>query len=55
MKIHGLCLVKNEADVIAECLKAACSWCDHILCVGQWFDGQEVGYRQGIGYPDFSR
>lgn len=30
MKIHGLCLIKNEADVIAECLTAACAWCDHI-------------------------
>ena len=28
--IHGLCLVKNEADVIAQTLHAASRWCDHI-------------------------
>jgi Glycosyl transferase family 2 len=30
MKIHALCLVKNEADVLQECLIAALHWCDHI-------------------------
>jgi glycosyltransferase involved in cell wall biosynthesis len=30
MKIHGLCLVKNEADVLKETLGAALQWCDHI-------------------------
>jgi hypothetical protein len=28
--IHGLCIVKNEADVIAQTLRAAILWCDHI-------------------------
>ena len=28
--IHGLCIVKNEADVIAQTLRAASRWCDHI-------------------------
>lgn len=30
MKIFGLCMVKNEADVIAQSLSAATSWCDAI-------------------------
>ena len=30
MKIHGLCLVKNEADIIQETLISALHWCDHI-------------------------
>lgn len=33
MKIHGMCLVKNEDDVIEETLRAASSWCDHIHVV----------------------
>ena len=30
MRIHGICLVKNESDVIEECLTAAAAWCDRI-------------------------
>jgi Glycosyl transferase family 2 len=30
MKIHGMCLVKNESDVLQETLLAALHWCDHI-------------------------
>ena len=30
MKIHGLCVVKNEADVLQETLISAVHWCDHI-------------------------
>jgi glycosyltransferase involved in cell wall biosynthesis len=30
MKIHGMCLVKNEADVLQECLISALHWCDYI-------------------------
>jgi glycosyltransferase involved in cell wall biosynthesis len=30
MKIHALCLVKNEADVLQETLLSALHWCDHI-------------------------
>jgi glycosyltransferase involved in cell wall biosynthesis len=30
MKIHGLCLVKNEADVVEETLISALYWCDQI-------------------------
>jgi glycosyltransferase involved in cell wall biosynthesis len=28
--IHGLCVVKNEADIIAQTLRAATGWCDRI-------------------------
>jgi glycosyltransferase involved in cell wall biosynthesis len=30
MAIHGLCIVKNEADIIEQTLRAASRWCDHI-------------------------
>lgn len=30
MRIHGLTVVKNERDVIVECLEAAMAWCDYI-------------------------
>jgi glycosyltransferase involved in cell wall biosynthesis len=30
MKIHGMCIVKNEADVVEESIIAALHWCDHI-------------------------
>lgn len=31
MKIFGICLVKNEADIIEEVLIKASKWCDYIL------------------------
>jgi hypothetical protein len=30
MKIHGLCVVKNEADILKETLTSALLWCDYI-------------------------
>jgi hypothetical protein len=30
MKIRALCVVKNEADIIAQTLRAAAAWCDRI-------------------------
>ena len=30
MKIHAMCLVKNEADILPETLTSALHWCDHI-------------------------
>lgn len=30
MRIHGLCLVKNEADIVKQGLTAARQWCDYI-------------------------
>lgn len=38
MPIHGLCLVKNEADVIAQTLHAASRWCDHIYVLDNGSD-----------------
>jgi len=29
-KIHGICMVKNEADIIEQNLKSSIKWCDHI-------------------------
>jgi glycosyltransferase involved in cell wall biosynthesis len=31
MKIFGICVVKNEADIVRETLPAAATWCDRIL------------------------
>jgi glycosyltransferase involved in cell wall biosynthesis len=30
MKIHALCIVKNEADILEESLSCALHWCDYI-------------------------
>jgi glycosyltransferase involved in cell wall biosynthesis len=30
VKIHALCIVKDEDDVVGEALTAAATWCDHI-------------------------
>jgi glycosyltransferase involved in cell wall biosynthesis len=30
MKIHGICIVKNESDIITQTLIAATNWCDFI-------------------------
>lgn len=30
MKIHALCIVKNEADILRETLTSALQWCDHV-------------------------
>ena len=30
MRIHGLCLVKNEADILRQGLRAARAWCDAV-------------------------
>src|SRR5882724_1118762 len=30
MRIHGLCIVKNEADILRQSLHAARTWCDAI-------------------------
>ncbi len=42
MKIHCICMVKNEADVVAQALRAAAEWADAIYvydngsCDGSW-------------------
>jgi Glycosyl transferase family 2 len=40
VRIHGLCLVKNAADVIAQSLTAAAGWCDAIYV---WDNGSTDG------------
>jgi hypothetical protein len=30
MRIHSLCLIKDESDIIEQCLTAAAVWCDRI-------------------------
>jgi hypothetical protein len=52
MKIHGMCIVKNEADVLKECLTSALHWCDHIYVFdngssdGTWELVQEFANRE---------
>lgn len=38
MKIFALCVVKNEGDIIEECLRTASQWADRIFV----FDGQST-------------
>lgn len=45
MKIRALCLVKDEADVIAQCLSAAGVWCDSVYV---WDNGSTDGTWETI-------
>lgn len=51
MKIHALCILKDEADVVAECLTAAAEWADHLYVLdngstdGTWEIVQELATR----------
>jgi glycosyltransferase involved in cell wall biosynthesis len=51
MRIHAICLVKNEADVLQESLGAAWHWCDHIYVFdngsddGSWELVQELAQQ----------
>jgi hypothetical protein len=38
MRIHGLCAVKNERDIIEQSLTAAAQWCDHIYVMDNGSD-----------------
>jgi hypothetical protein len=57
MQIHGLCIVKNEADVIEECLEAACEWCDHVYVLdngstdGTWQKVRAMAVRRPAIVP----
>jgi hypothetical protein len=48
MRIHGMCVVRNEADVIEQSLRAAARWCDRIYVLdngsddGTWERVQEL-------------
>jgi glycosyltransferase involved in cell wall biosynthesis len=51
MKIHAMCIIKDEADIVSECLTAAAGWCDHIYVFdngsadGTWEIVQELAER----------
>src|SRR3954470_662490 len=51
MKIHAMCMVKDEADIVSECLTAAAQWCDHLYVFdngstdGTWEIVQELAER----------
>ena len=44
MKIHGLCLVKNEADILGYSLRESATWCDfiHVFDTGSRDDSWAV-------------
>ncbi len=48
MKIFGIMVVKNEADIVGHALEAACDWCDEIYVLdngstdGTWHRVQEL-------------
>lgn len=58
MNIHGICIVKNESDIIAQSLRAAREWCDFIYVLdngstdGTWEIIQELAkeYREIVIY-----
>lgn len=43
MKIHGICIAKNEADIIAQTLTKASEWCDYIYVVDNASDDNTWG------------
>jgi len=51
MKIHGLCVVKNEADIIEQTLRSAAKWCDWIYVLdngssdGTWEKVQALAHE----------
>ncbi len=48
MQIHSICLVKNEADIIEQTLKAGIDWSDFIYV----FDnGSSDGTWEKVFYP----
>jgi len=57
-RIHGICLAKNEVDIIEETLISAVNWCDYIYCYdngsndGTWQKILELSnqYHQIIPY-----
>jgi hypothetical protein len=38
MKIHGLCVVRNEIDIIEDSLRTAAAWCDRIYVLDNGSD-----------------
>ena len=52
-EIHGLCLIKNEADVLESGLRAAMRWCDHIYVFdnGSTDDSWEIVQALARQYP----
>ncbi|MEA5567043.1 glycosyltransferase family 2 protein [Anabaena sp. UHCC 0399] len=63
MNIYGMCLVKNEDDIIAQTLKAATEWCNYIYVYDNgstdrtWERVLELSkiYKQIIPYKQESR
>lgn len=51
MKIHAICVVKNEADIIVQSLPHAADWCDNIYVLdngsedGTWESVQELAQK----------
>ena len=50
MRIHGLCIVKNEADILGQSLQATRAWCDAIYVLdngstdGSWEQVQALAH-----------
>lgn len=63
MKIHSVCLIKNEADIITQTLSSAVKWCDFIYVYdngstdGTWEKVLELAkdYKQIVPYKQESK
>jgi hypothetical protein len=57
MKVHGLCVVRNEIDIIERCLRAAARWCSSIYVLdngsddGTWERVNELAGELGQVVP----
>ncbi len=49
MKIHGICLVKNEADVLAHSIAEARAWCDRIYIYDNGSTDETWEIAQSLG------
>jgi glycosyltransferase involved in cell wall biosynthesis len=48
VKIHALCIVKDEGDIVGEALAAAASWCDHIYVLDNGSTDETWGIVQDL-------
>lgn len=63
MKIHGICMVKNESDIITQTLESAVRWCDFIYVYdngstdGTWEKVVKIAqkYEQIVPYKQESK
>lgn len=52
MRLYAICLVKNEEDIIGECLKHAIQFCDKIVVIDNGSTDKTWGIVQSLAHQD---